>query len=39
MRVAEGNTKLRFFLLTMLLYQVIPLKCRLTEMDNNKERI
>jgi len=38
MRVAEGSTKLCFLVLTMLRYQVEPLKCRLTEMDSNKER-
>jgi len=38
MKVTEGSITLRFLVLTMLHYQVQPLKCRLTEMDNNKER-
>jgi hypothetical protein len=38
MKVVEGSTTIRFLVLTMLHYQVQTLKCRLTEMDNNKER-
>lgn len=36
--MAEGSTKLRFLVLTMSRYQFQPLRFRLTEMDNNKER-
>jgi len=36
--VAEGSIKLRFLVLTISHYQIQPLKFRLTEMDNNKER-